>query len=545
MTQSIMRRNTFQPYYGRHMRDHKIHAVLRPTRAYSSFSFNDYNRDVIPSHVDRLEEAVAEQNLLDLYPLVTTAERVIVDGQNRFCMARNLMIPFYYMAGEDLSVGDITASNELTLSYSEDDVLRSYGSMGIEPYVMLSGFLDKFRRATDYKIGRAARWLSSRSTRPAFVRGDFVIDQMAWAEKIASCIGELREYSKVFASTSYHTAIKRMMLTGKYDHQRMMGRVEKASRKLVHCGEVEHAIAVLQEVYNYNIPAHNRIDFLSLVSSRRTVPLDDRIFVNELPFPQRQIEQIKESAVYVTSDYSLFSRHPSLRPLRQVDRLRDYMQQRNLLQYYPIIVNEQFEIIDGQRRYQAAKELRLPIYFLVSGNFSVWMATVAGGTRKSWSIDDYASSYAKQGLPEYVWAERIRSLYSAMSPSLLMRIHRGAYDDWLRRFRLGHAKFDHQYIENFCRQWGGVESERRWLNTSVLIIATLQICNYGESMDRLPRLIQIINRNWDDVFSVRMPLAYTSESLLELYNKGLRTTSPAISRSTTPGVGVYRPQPAA
>lgn len=524
------------------MIDHKIHAILKPTRDYSSFSFNEFNRDVVPSHVDRLEEAIAEQNLLDLYPLVTTAERVIVDGQNRFSMARNLMIPFYYTASEHLAVGDIMTSNELTLSYNERDAMHSYTSMGVEPYVIMGGFMDRFKKATDSNTNIAVSFLCKRYSKSAFIRGELAIDHLCWGERIAEYVTQFREYSKVF-DAPYCTALKRMMLTGKYDHKRMMGRVEKCSRKLVRCKEWMHAVGVLQEIYNYGIPMQSRVDFLSLVNERQAVPAEDRVYVNDASAPQRQIEGRKESTIYMTTHYALFSPHPSLRPLREVDRLRDYIQHRNLLQHYPIIVNEKLQIMDGQRRFMAAKQLGLPVYFIISSNFSVWMATIAGGTRKDWSLNDYSKSYAKQGLPEYVWLEEIRARYSGMTPSVMMRVHTGGYVDKVRKFRLGQAKFDHPYIEDFCRQWLSVESSQRW-TYQPLIRAALGICDYGQSMDRLPRLVQVINRNWS-LLEGPMSAAYAAEVLLDLYNKRLRTTEPARSRSLAPGVGIYRPQPAA
>lgn len=524
------------------MIDHKIHAVLRPTRAYSSFSFNDYNRDVIPSHVDRLEEAVAEQNLLDLYPLVTTAERVIVDGQNRFCMARNLMIPFYYMASDHLGVADIMSSNELSLSYNERDAMYAYTHMGVEPYVIAAEFMERFKKATDSTIGTAVGLLSKHHSKISFVRGDLVIDQRTWAEKMAVYITDFKEYCPVFDG-AYQKALKRIVLTGKYDHEQMMSKVEWCSKKMLRCAEWRHAVAVLQEVYNFRTREQYRIDFLALVDERKMVPTDDIVFTNQVDTPLRQIEGQKETVVYTTNNYNLFSVHPSLRPLREVDALRDYMQQKNLLQYYPIIVNEKYQILDGQRRFAAAKQLGLPIYFIVSSNFSVWMAIIAGGTRKDWSLGDYLKSYAKQGLPEYVWAETMQERYSGLTPVSLIRAHPGRHPVHTRNFRLGQVKFDHQYIESFCRQWANVNSERRWKHQP-LLRAAFSICDFGKSMDRLPRLIQIVNRNWD-ILSAPMSSTYATELLRDLYNKALKTADAVPSRSTVPSTGVYRPQPAA
>lgn len=76
------------------------------------------------------------------------------------------------------------------------------------------------------------------------------------------------------------------------------------------------------------------------------------------------------------------------------------IQSRNLLEYKPIIVNENYEIMDGQHRTLAAKELGVPIFYVMEKQFTV-QDMLALQTQKSWTTPDIVNAYAKNGYVEY------------------------------------------------------------------------------------------------------------------------------------------------
>ena len=66
-----------------------------------------------------------------------------------------------------------------------------------------------------------------------------------------------------------------------------------------------------------------------------------------------------------TMDYSLVKKLEGHRDVRKKNALVESIKEMDLTMYSPIIVSEDFRIIDGQHRFEACKELNLPIYFLV------------------------------------------------------------------------------------------------------------------------------------------------------------------------------------
>lgn len=73
----------------------------------------------------------------------------------------------------------------------------------------------------------------------------------------------------------------------------------------------------------------------------------------------------------------------------------------NLSQYFPVVVNEQMEVIDGQHRVQALKELELPVFYLVIHGATVEDIRVLNSSQKPWAWRDFAKSYADRGNTNY------------------------------------------------------------------------------------------------------------------------------------------------
>ena len=67
----------------------------------------------------------------------------------------------------------------------------------------------------------------------------------------------------------------------------------------------------------------------------------------------------------------------------------------------PILVNDDYEIVDGQHRFTAACEKGLPIYYCMIKGLGMKQAILMNITNKNWEHNDYAQHYLKQNLPDY------------------------------------------------------------------------------------------------------------------------------------------------
>lgn len=84
-----------------------------------------------------------------------------------------------------------------------------------------------------------------------------------------------------------------------------------------------------------------------------------------------------------------------------VKRLVESIKSRNLLELRPIVVNDQMEVIDGQHRLMAAKQLGVEIYYQQEKNLDA-QDIIKMNISKPWTIADYFNFYCHHQYDEYM-----------------------------------------------------------------------------------------------------------------------------------------------
>lgn len=115
----------------------------------------------------------------------------------------------------------------------------------------------------------------------------------------------------------------------------------------------------------------------------------------------RQNENAVEQ-VFETKDYSIFKSLPGNRPLQtqHLNRLKASFEIKDLR--VPIVVNEKFEVIDGQHRFEVCKRLGFSILYLVRKGFRLKEIHILNTARKNWGWKEFMNSYADLGMEEYI-----------------------------------------------------------------------------------------------------------------------------------------------
>jgi hypothetical protein len=106
--------------------------------------------------------------------------------------------------------------------------------------------------------------------------------------------------------------------------------------------------------------------------------------------------------VQSTTDYFLFKSidgNRNLNPLH-LNRLKKSMEKNYLIS--PIMVNENFKIIDGQHRFECCKELGLPVYYISINGYGLNEVHILNQNSKNWNADDYLEGYCKLGYEHYI-----------------------------------------------------------------------------------------------------------------------------------------------
>jgi hypothetical protein len=233
--------------------------------------------------------------------------------------------------------------------------------------------------------------------------------------------------------------------------------------------------------------------------------------------------------LFGTTNYDLFKSQDGNRLVNvsDVKKVEKKILENNLLKYHPIIVDQNFMVIDGQHRLQVAKDNNLTIYFFIlNTNDSLSITQSINTTGKPWTVRDFLRSYCALGKEEYLKFNTIFKKYSFLTTSQLIELSskRKANKSPVDMFRSGDFYF-HEYnkvieaveqISKYTACGVGIES-RTHFQRFILICIKRQI-----KFDHI-RMIDKIKINPD--IAKRMPndLYLISDLLGEMYNFKLRT----------------------
>ena len=137
--------------------------------------------------------------------------------------------------------------------------------------------------------------------------------------------------------------------------------------------------------------------------------------------PTTQDHQVVAQVVQ-TKDYQQFNKAAGNRDVIQmhVQRLKTSMEKEYLMS--PIIVNEKMEIIDGQHRFEAARQLELPIRFIKVRGYALSQMQQMNAMSRKWSIIDHIKAYADLGNSNYAAMLDFINKNKGARPTALLRI---------------------------------------------------------------------------------------------------------------------------
>lgn len=116
----------------------------------------------------------------------------------------------------------------------------------------------------------------------------------------------------------------------------------------------------------------------------------------------------------------------------------------NLTKVQPILVNDKMEIVDGQHRFIACKELGEPIYYTVVPGLTVRDARQMNILHRSWTLDDYVASYVAEGDENYILYNKLREDYGFQHTTMVTFIEGGERGKIFADFRKGKLKIENE-----------------------------------------------------------------------------------------------------
>lgn len=122
--------------------------------------------------------------------------------------------------------------------------------------------------------------------------------------------------------------------------------------------------------------------------------------------------------IYITDNYDKFQKLKGNRILKKNIGLEKSIAKSGIL--IPIEVNEHFEILDGQNRFELARKLNKPIPYRIVEGFGMEEVIDLNSTTKSWTVRDYINKYLIDQNEEYQKLNELSMKYDRIPISSLV-----------------------------------------------------------------------------------------------------------------------------
>lgn len=242
---------------------------------------------------------------------------------------------------------------------------------------------------------------------------------------------------------------------------------------------------------------------------------------------------VENNQIFKTYDYNKFHK---MRGNRDVEerRVRNIVKSIKKIGWIsnPIIVNKQFEVIDGQGRLEALKRLGLPVEYHIVDTAGLTDCRTMNSNLKGWSTMDYVKSYAESKVKDYQRVQEIINHFGVTFDTVMAAKGKGASGDGYEKIRDGELEFSEadyirvcarlnihkKYIEVFRRFGGHARVQNKVI---------FYLIRYGETHDGIDhdKIIEALeNTDPHTIYSQTFDRLLESVQNAYNYNKRRRET---------------------
>lgn len=141
-------------------------------------------------------------------------------------------------------------------------------------------------------------------------------------------------------------------------------------------------------------------------------------------------EEKEIGKIYETKNYNKFIKKEWNRDINQnnINKIDKSVKENGWL-ITPIIVNENYEIIEGQHRYYYAKQNNLPIYYMVIPGLNDTDCQIMNSIRTSWLTADYIKYHAIKGNVSYARLMSLNDVYKSINLTTIVYALIGSHSE--------------------------------------------------------------------------------------------------------------------
>lgn len=152
--------------------------------------------------------------------------------------------------------------------------------------------------------------------------------------------------------------------------------------------------------------------------------------------------ELPPNIVQTTTDYTMFRRLPGNREVRPAlvhELIRSFTDKPQLITARPILLNESYQVVDGQHRLEALKRCDKAVPYMVVPQLTVADARLLNALQRSWSLTDFVRSFAETEGGKFMELVDLMDEYK-LPPRVLIIYASGKHGNYvsMQRFRMGY-----------------------------------------------------------------------------------------------------------
>ena len=227
-----------------------------------------------------------------------------------------------------------------------------------------------------------------------------------------------------------------------------------------------------------------------------------------------------------TTDYSIFKR---LEGNRSVSKMRVGDIKNSISKYgyvgAPVVVNEKMEVIDGQGRLAACKELNVPVPYIIRPGTTVTDCMALNRSTLNWKDSDYVKSYAEQGNISYKYLQILIEKYhlplSIVHFAATFKQNGGGNDGDIRKGTFTMTSEAYNKADEILQKFMPLRALVRKARAHTARLSYAVIFAIADPNVNYPRLCEAFERRYIEIepYSTIEPLL---DEVGRIYNYGLR-----------------------
>jgi len=203
---------------------------------------------------------------------------------------------------------------------------------------------------------------------------------------------------------------------------------------------------------------------------------------------------------YTTNDYGKFKVLLGNRDVspERVAKIKKSIQERGYI-WSPILVNEKYEVIDGQGRLQALKELGMQADYYVSPGLTIADCVAMNINAKNWTTADFVKSYADQGNENYIRLQNLIERFPTIQFNVILTVAKGnlAEAGTASNVKEGNLKISSENYESAKVKLEYLAIAHKYIKKKNSLLA-VAFCMSQETCNK-DRLMNVIKKNHDEI----------------------------------------------